>query len=49
MLNAINNALNDGASIQSLRVYSIYRSNGGYKSPCIDCQNLYGNYVYFLE
>ena len=47
--NAINNALNSGADINALRVYSIDRVGGNYKAPCINCQNLYGNIVYFTE
>ena len=47
--NAINNALNNGANIQNLRVYSIDRVSGNYKAPCINCQNLYGNIVHFTE
>lgn len=47
--NAINNALNNGVDINALRVYSIDRVGGGYKAPCINCQNLYGNIVHFTE
>ena len=47
--NAINNALNNGVDINALRVYSIDRVGGNYKAPCINCQNLYGNIVYFTE
>ena len=47
--NAINNALNNGADINALRVYSIDRAGGNYKAPCINCQNLYGNIVYFIK
>lgn len=47
--NAINNALNNGVNIQNLRVYSIDRVSGNYKAPCINCQNLYGDIVYFKE
>ena len=47
--NAINNALNNGVDIYSLRVYSIDRAGGNYKAPCINCQNLYGNIVHFTE
>ena len=47
--NAINNALNNGANIQNLRVYSIDRVSGNYKAPCINCQNLYGDIVHFTE
>ncbi len=47
--NAINNALNNGVDINSLRVYSIDRVGGNYKAPCINCQNLYGNIVHFTE
>ena len=47
--NAINNALNNGVDINALRVYSIDRVSGGYKAPCINCQNLYGNIVHFTE
>ncbi len=47
--NAINNALNNGVEINALRVYSINRVGGNYKAPCINCQNLYGNIVYFTE
>lgn len=47
--NAINNALNNGVDINSLRVYSVDRVGGNYKAPCINCQNLYGNIVHFTE
>lgn len=47
--NAINNTLNSGVDINALRVYSIDRVGGNYKAPCINCQNLYGNIVYFTE
>ena len=47
--NAINNALNNGVDINALRVYSVDRVVGNYKAPCINCQNLYGNIVQFIE
>ena len=47
--NAINNARNNGVDINALRVYSIDRVGGNYKAPCINCQNLYGNIVYFIK
>lgn len=47
--NAINNALNNGVDINALRVFSIDRVSGGYKAPCINCKNLYGNIVHFSE
>ena len=47
--NAINNALNNGVDASALRVYSIERSTGAYKTPCINCQTLYGDIVHFTE
>lgn len=47
--NAINNALNNGVDIGSLRVYSIERVGGIYKPPCINCQNLYGELLHFTQ
>lgn len=47
--NAVNNALYDNVSMSTLRIYSVYTKTGNYKSPCINCENLYGNDVYFVE
>ncbi|MEI5990479.1 hypothetical protein A5881_001972 [Enterococcus termitis] len=47
--NAINNALLDGVDVKNLVVQSVNKQTGAIKPPCINCQELYGELVKFLN
>ena len=47
--NVVNNAIQNGVDPHDLRIYSIDRISGQYKAPCVNCENLYGDILHFIE
>lgn len=47
--NAINYSLNSGGNITDLKVYSIDIKSGNVKTPCLNCQVMYGGLVDFVQ
>ncbi len=47
--NAINNALFDRADRHNLNVYSIYINTGNYPELCLNCQDIYSDFVNFID
>jgi len=47
--NAVNSAISNGVNPADLRIYSVDRISGQYKAPCVNCENLYGDILHFIE